>query len=251
MNILIGCEKFGAVRDALIKRGFNAVSCDIEDTEAPGPHIKGYLEDVIGDGSEWDFIIGFPPCTYLCSSGLHWNKRVPGRAEKTEYALAFVAMLANAMRRAKYGGVFENSVGCISTRIAEVYEDSEDKYVVLNEPNPKRGFKPFQTIQPYMFGADASKATSLWRVEGRIKWPRRDTIVEGVPMLRPTNRVAGRMVLHNGKYVERWANQTDSGQNRLGPSEDRAAIRGKTYEGVAEAMAEQWGSYLSYLDKQV
>lgn len=239
LKILIACERFGAVRDAFIKRGHNAVSCDIEDTETPGPHIKGYLEDAIGSGEEWDFIVGFPPCTYLCSSGLHWNGRVPGRAEKTEYALAFVAMMANKMKRAKYGGVFENPTGCISTRIYYL----EGFYGVSERPGGGN-FKPYQTIQPYMFGHDASKATNLWRVEGRVKWRNEGGVLYGIPMLLPINRLAGRMVFHDGKWRERFANQTDSGQNVLGPSEDRAAIRGKTYEGIADAMADQWLKFI-------
>lgn len=95
----------------------------------------------------------------------------------------------------------ENPVSCISSRIR----------------------KPDQIIQPYEFGHDASKRTCLW--------------LKGLPPLTPTSFVAGRFV--NGK--QRWGNQTDSGQNRLGPSEDRAAIRSLTYEGIAEAMATQWG----------
>jgi site-specific DNA-cytosine methylase len=83
--------------------------------------------------------------------------------------------------------------------------------------------KPDQIIQPYEYGEDASKKTCLW--------------LKGLPKLQSTQRVAGRMV--NGK--ERWSNQTDSGQNRLGPSEDRAEKRAKTYPGIAKAMAEQWG----------
>jgi len=85
--------------------------------------------------------------------------------------------------------------------------------------------KPDQYIQPYEFGHDASKKTCLW--------------LKGLPPLRkcPTQYVQPRTV--NGK--SRWANQTDSGQNRLGPSEDRWQLRSKTYEGIADAMAEQWG----------
>lgn len=82
--------------------------------------------------------------------------------------------------------------------------------------------KPDQIIQPYEFGEDASKATCLW--------------LKGLNPLVPTTRVAGRMV--NGK--ERWSNQTDSGQNRLGPSATRSLDRARTYEGVAQAMADQW-----------
>jgi hypothetical protein len=77
---------------------------------------------------------------------------------------------------------------------------------------------------------DASKRTGLW--------------LKRLPMLIPTKRIIGRFVIHNGKRVERWANQTDSGQNRLGPSDDRWKIRSKTYQGIAEAMADQWTEHV-------
>ena len=82
--------------------------------------------------------------------------------------------------------------------------------------------KPDQIIQPYQFGHDASKKTCLW--------------LKNLPLLRPTEMVEPRMV--NGK--PRWANQTDSGQNKLPPSKDRWKLRSKTYEGIADAMAKQW-----------
>ena len=82
--------------------------------------------------------------------------------------------------------------------------------------------KPDQIIQPHQFGHDASKKTCLWLIN--------------LPPLRPTEMVAPRMV--DGK--PRWANQTDSGQNRLPPSKDRWKLRSKTYEGIADAMAAQW-----------
>ena len=84
-----------------------------------------------------------------------------------------------------------------------------------------------QIIQPYEFGEDASKATCLW--------------LKGLPPLRPTRRVPGRIVTRNGKKVERWGNQTDSGQNRLPPSADRWKQRARTYQGWADAFADQWG----------
>jgi site-specific DNA-cytosine methylase len=84
--------------------------------------------------------------------------------------------------------------------------------------------KPNQIIQPWMFGHDASKKTCLW--------------LKGLPPLTPTQTIAPRMV--NGK--PRYANQTDSGQNRLAPSADRWKIRSETYSGIADAMAQQWGN---------
>ena len=83
--------------------------------------------------------------------------------------------------------------------------------------------KPDQIIQPYQFGHDASKKTCLW--------------LKNLPLLKPTQLVEPRIV--DGK--PRWANQTDSGQNKLPPSKDRWRLRSKTYQGIADAMAAQWG----------
>lgn len=135
MRVLVACEFSGRVRDAFLAKGHDAMSCDLLPTDVPGPHYRGDVRDVIGDG--WDMMIAHPPCTYLCSSGLHWNGRRPGRAAKTEAALAFVRELLNApiLRIA-----LENPIGCIGTRI-----------------------RPYtQIIHPWQFGADASKATCLW-----------------------------------------------------------------------------------------
>ena len=84
--------------------------------------------------------------------------------------------------------------------------------------------KPDQIIAPSQFGHDASKKTCLW--------------LKGLPLLRPTEIVEPRIV--NGR--KRWGNQTDSGQNKLPPSKDRWKIRSATYAGIAQAMADQWGS---------
>jgi hypothetical protein len=196
MRVLVACEYSGRVRDAFRERGHDAVSCDLLDTDAPGPHYKGDVLDLMGE--PWDLMVAFPPCTYLCSSGLHWNKRRPERAAMTEEALTFVRALMDApIPRI----AIENPVGCISTRIR----------------------KPTQTIHPYQYGDDASKRTCLW--------------LKNLPRLEPTGYIEPRMV--DGK--PRWANQTDSGQNKLGPSSDRWKQRSLTYPGIARAMAEQWG----------
>ena len=83
--------------------------------------------------------------------------------------------------------------------------------------------KPDQIIQPHQFGHDASKKTCLW--------------LKNLPLLKPTQLVEPRII--DGK--PRWANQTDSGQNKLPPSKDRWRLRSKTYQGIADAMAAQWG----------
>lgn len=210
MRVLVACEYSGRVRDALMRRGHDAVSCDLLPTESPGPHYEGDVRDILW--MPWDMIIAFPDCTYVCGSGWHWVKR--GRIEAdgrprmkhVEEAVAFAKMFidgpetAHIPRRA-----VENPVGKLSTFIR----------------------KPDQIIQPHQFGDDASKATCLW--------------LHGLPKLAPTNHVAPRIVVAGGKTYKRWGNQTNSGQNKLPPSEDRWKIRAETYPGVAEAMAEQWG----------
>ncbi len=198
MRVLIACEYSGAVRDAFIRAGHYAASCDLLPSESPlGDHYQCNVLDIIDHG--WDLMVAHPPCTYLSSSGLHWNKRRPEREQMTKYALQFVSQLmeVNIPRIA-----IENPIGCISTKIR----------------------KPDQIIKPYQFGHDASKNTCLW--------------LKGLPLLRPTQFVEPRLV--NGK--SRWANQTDTGQNKLTPSPDRWKIRSETYTGIAKAMAEQWGS---------
>jgi hypothetical protein len=187
MKVLIACEYSGTVREAFRSMGHNALSCDLLPTEVPGPHYEGSVFDIIDDG-----------CTYLCSSGLHWNKRRPGRSEKTQAAAKFVVKLweANIPRVC-----IENPVGCLPRFIGPAA----------------------QWIQPHQFGHNASKKTGLW--------------LRGLPNLVSTQNVQPRMI--NGR--PRWANQTDSGQNKLSPSDDRWKLRAKTYEGIAAAMAEQWG----------
>jgi hypothetical protein len=195
MKVLVACEYSGTVRDAFRAAGHDALSCDLLPTDVPGPHYQGDVADIINDG--WDLMVAHPPCTYLCSSGLHWNKRRPERAQMTEDALKFVQFLLDApIPRI----ALENPIGCIGTRIR----------------------KADQTIQPWQFGHDASKSTCLW--------------LKNLPLLTPTAVVEPRIA--NGK--KRWANQTDSGQNRLPPSEDRWKIRSETYAGIAAAMVAQW-----------
>lgn len=191
LRVIVACEYSGRVRDAFIRGGHHAVSCDLLPSESDfGPHIQGDIMKV--DLSEYDLMIAHPPCTYLASSGLHWNKKRPERAAMTEEALEFVNYLMSAPVEMI---ALENPIGCISSRIR----------------------KPDQIIQPWMFGEDASKSTCLW--------------LKNLPKLESTNVIK----------KDRYANQTASGQNNLGPSEDRWKIRSTTYLGIAQAMADQWG----------
>lgn len=219
MRVLVACEYSGRVRDAFIRAGHDAMSCDLLPTDAPGPHYQGDVRDILGNG--WDLMIAHPPCTYLSVSGMHWTTRGLRDPQLTEDALDFVKLLMDApIERI----AIENPVSIISSRIR----------------------KPDQIIQPYEHGHDASKKTCLW--------------LKNLPLLVPTQLVEPRMVCcgvevtdaagkygcvvceGSKKFKLRWGNQTDSGQNRLGPSDDRWKIRSETFWGIAQAMAEQWGN---------
>ena len=201
-KIAVMFERSGVVRDAFIALGFDAVSIDLLPSDRPGPHIQGDAFDHLGDG--WAGALFFPDCTFLASSGLHHNMDNPLRAVRTRTALRDVRRLMDSPIRL---WALENPRGRIGTAVRP----------------------PDQIVQPYEFGDDASKATCLW--------------LHGLPYLMPTGRLPGRWVLDpdDGKPVERWANQTDSGQNRLGETTNRWALRAETYPGIAAAMAAQWG----------
>ena len=206
LNILISCEYSGTCRDAFIKAGHNAISCDFLPTDVEGPHYQGDVKDFI-NSQEWDLMLGFPSCTYLCSSGMHWTTRGFRDKQLTEDALDFVRFLMDAP--IKHIAI-ENPVGCISSRIR----------------------KPDQIIQPYFFGEDASKQTCLW--------------LKNLPKLVPTQMVEPKIYTNkHGKQVKRWANQcVNYGQEKSGPSADHWKIRSKTYGGIAQAIADQWSLYI-------
>jgi len=206
MNILIGCENSGIVREAFSSRGHNAVSVDLLPTEKPGKHVISDIFAFLGAYKGiFDIIIMHPTCTKLCVSGNHvYAKGKPKYKERLQ-AVKWTERLWKLSKRKAKAVCFENPVGVLHT--------------LGSLPKP-------YYVQPYQFGHDASKKTGLYL------W--------NLPPLKPTERITGRFV--NG--FERWSNQTDWGQNRLGPSDDRWKIRSKTYQGIADAMAEQWSDLI-------
>jgi len=198
MRVLVACEYSGRVRDAFRLLGHDAMSCDLLPSEAPGPHYQGDVRDILNDG--WDLMVAHPDCTYLCSSGLHWNRRVPGRDELTEEALDFVRLLMDApIPRI----AIENPVGRICTAIR----------------------KPDQFIQPYQFGHDASKKTGLWLKNLSLSYVQQPSsslvgYVAGSRYLRTSESTAVRIatVIRNQNLVGRTrqtAVRTTSGRPKI------------------------------------
>lgn len=132
MRVLIACEYSGAVRDAFIRAGHDAMSCDLLPTDAPGPHYQGSVLDILNDG--WDLMIAHPPCTHLAVSGAkHFHRKQAQQAEALEFVRTLMLAPIPSI-------CIENPVSIISTRIR----------------------KPDQIVQPWMFGDEAQKTTCLW-----------------------------------------------------------------------------------------
>jgi len=152
VHILIACEFSGRVRDAFIALGHEALSCDFEPSERPGPHYQGDVREILAEG--WELMLAFPPCTYLCNSGSRWwAMRQPEQAA----ALDFVQEVLDAPIPHI---ALENPEGRISTAIR----------------------KPDQIIQPWEYGECATKKTCLW-LQGlpllqptSLVWPRPQTV---------------------------------------------------------------------------
>jgi hypothetical protein len=186
MRVLVACEYSGIVRDAFLARGHEAISCDLLESERPGPHYRGDVRDLMGEGFE--LMLAFPPCTHLAVSGARHFER---KRELQLEALAFVRELMGAPIPHI---ALENPVSIISTRIR----------------------RPDQVIQPWQYGHGETKATCLW--------------LKGLPPLRPTHVVEGR----------------DPRVHRMSPGPERWRERSRTYQGIADAMATQWGELESY-----
>lgn len=184
MRVLVACEYSGVVRDAFVRGGHDAMSCDLLPTDVPGAHYQGDVRDVIH--AQWDLMIAHPPCTHLSVSGArHFaEKRMDGRQQS---AISFFMEL---MKADIHMIAVENPV-CIMSSFFR---------------------KPDQVIQPWQFGNGETKATCLW--------------LKNLPTLKPTNIVDGR----------------EARIHKMPPSPDRWKERSKTFQGIADAMAAQWGA---------
>jgi site-specific DNA-cytosine methylase len=183
MKVLIACEFSGRVRDAFLKYGHDAVSCDLLPTEKPGPHLQCDVRKL--DLSIYDLMICHPPCTHLAVSGARW---FPEKIKEQKEALDFIRFLLNSPVNKI---CLENPVSIISSVIR----------------------KPDQIIHPWQFGDDTNKKTCLW--------------LKNLPKLVPTDivpKIFRDDDIHLASQKNRWKN------------------RSRTFKGIAEAMAQQWGN---------
>lgn len=210
MRILIGCELSGVVRRAFAARGHDVWSCDLEPSEdRSNKHIVGDIRDILGEG--WDLLmVAHPPCTRLCNSGVRWlSKAPPGRDLADMWAeLDEGAALFSACWNAPIPRVaIENPV---------MHRHAKERII---------NYEPFaQSIQPWQFGTaedgpdNVKKRTCLW--------------LRNLPKLSPTGTLDGttaRDEIH-----------------KASPGPDRARFRSMFFPGIADAMADQWGSIATH-----
>ena len=213
---MIGYSACPLTRAAFEAHGHDVWTCDLLPARDNSPkHLQGDIWQV-ALGQHWDFAVLHPMCTYLTVSaawaygdGPYHQKVKPGT-------------LVGAARRAARDEALENFRMLLDLPFPVAIENPGTSFV------SKAIRPPSQIVQPFQFGDDASKATGFW-------------LTNGVPLLQTTEQVAPRMV--EGR--PRWANQTDSGQNRLSPSASRWLERSATYPGIAAAMGDQWGRWLN------
>lgn len=228
MKVLVACEESQRVCSAFRARGHEAYSCDIIEPSGGHPewHIQqdvlpllnGNCEFTTVDGAphkiegRWDMIIAFPPCTHLAVSGApsFTKKREDGRQrEGLEFFCKFFEADCDKV-------VIENPVNILSGDYCpKWFPDIAKKYSL-----PR---KPSQYIQPYEYGEPTRKKTGLW--------------IKGLPNLKPTNIVEPELITYKTKDGRIrtdtiWHQHTGKGDSRE---------RSKTYIGIANAMAEQWG----------
>lgn len=213
LNVLIACEFSGTVRNAFRKLGHNAFSCDIEPSDDNSPyHYQCDVRNVI-NAYEWDLLIAHPPCTYLTLAGNRWFKpefkdKFPTREQDRQDAYDFFMELYNAPIPHI---CVENPIGVMSSLFR----------------------KPDQIIQPWQFGDPFQKSTCLW--------------TKNLPTLTHTN------VVDKGEFFE-WTDKKTGKVKRQAQwymdalkgksAYERQKIRNKTFQGIADAIAEQYSDYI-------
>lgn len=219
MKVLIACEESQAVCTAFRSRGHEAYSCDILPCSGGHPewHILGDALEVLKGGTivtmdgvihnvdKWDLIIAHPPCTYLCRAGMgFYNIEKYGKSaiERAEKRRDAIEFFMRFVNADCDRIAIENPLGIMSTYYR----------------------KPDQYIQPFQFGNPTSKKTGLW--------------LKNLPLLTPTEIVEPEFVTSGtGRRWDKWYWESSLISNHA----ERSRFRSKTFPGIAEAMAGQWG----------
>lgn len=219
-KILIACEESQATTKAFRKLGHDAYSCDLLPCSGGHPewHFQSNIFDVINEG--WDLMVAHPPCTFLTGSGVQWLSHPEDKSMPFE----------ERRPHPKYPNRRNDMLD--SVEFVKALYNSDIKHIAIENPVgllSSRWKKPDQIVQPYMFGDEATKTTCLW--------------LKNLPLLAPTNMVGKgeRTVFSSGKSHPKW--YADALKNAK-TKEERQTLRSKTFPGMAEAFAKQWGAIL-------
>ena len=205
MRVLVACEYSGRVREAFARRGHEVMSCDLRPTEQPGNHYQGDVRDVLYDG--WDLMIGHPYCTFNTLAGIRWmyhpeDTHLPPEQRRRH------PQYPNRMADFEEGAAFFNLL--MQAPINQIcLENSQPHGLAMS-----RIGRYTQVVQPWMFGEPYTKGACLW-----LKNP---------PPLVPKTKKAD------------FA-RIEAACHNASPGPDREKERSRTYQGIADAFAEQWG----------
>ena len=220
-RILVACEESQATTKAFRALGHEAFSCDLLPCSGGHPewHYQCDVFEVINLG--WDLMVTHPPCTYLAGSGAQWlsnpeDKHLPFEERRPH---------------PKYPNRRQDMLDSVEF-VKKLYESNIEHIAIENPVGllSSRWRKPDQIVQPYMFGDEATKTTCLW--------------LKNLPLLSPTNIVGKgeRTVFGSGKSHPKW--YADALKNAK-TKEERQTLRSKTFQGMAEAFASQWGNFIN------
>ena len=204
LRVLVACEYSGIVRDAFIRRGHDAISCDLLETESPGPHVVGDVTPMLRQF--WDLVIAHPPCTYLCNVGWVHNSVRPGRGIDTIEAARFFWQCYQANARAV---ACENPV------------PSPMAKVLLPRMTDK--------VNPTFFGDVRLKAICLWTKQLP---PLMSTC-----LTRPRQTGVWRTRADGSRQQYHWLDLIPGGKKQ-------AKRRSMFFPAVADAMADQYSAHL-------
>lgn len=229
IDILIACETSGMVREAFNDLGFNAFSCDILPSDVPSnKHYQCDVRELLEE--DWDFLaVMHPPCTRLCNSGVRWLKKAPKKLNYWQYPQAVVEAYATMTE--------EQRLAFMWAELAEgaaLFSDclnADIPHICIENPimhkHAKKRINNFQsasqTVQPWWFGDPAFKGTGLY--------------LKNLPKLIPTNKLVPPK--KGTDEYKKW-----SYIHTMAPGPDRWKLRSKTFPGIANAFASQWGPYL-------
>lgn len=227
MDVLVACEFSGTVRDAFLDRGHNAYSCDLlPDMYASDRHYQGDVRDILDNG--WDLMIGHPPCTRLCNSGVRWLTSPPKQLQAGHYSKMEQDYFEQCSPDERLAFMWDQLIAGAGL-FSDLWNAEKIKHVAIENPIMHHYAKEMilnyekqaQVTQPWHHGEPAFKGTALW-IRGCLQ------------PLTDTNRLV-RPAVGTDEH-KKW-----SAIHRASPGIDRWKLRSTFFQGIADAMAEQWG----------